>query len=72
MAGWLGQLIQLLPHPFQFRRLKDGRDRRRQGVGNDPLAFQRITGLTHRAQGALATVQCAVVLEQSLGEFLKM
>ena len=54
----LGQLHQPSAHRFQFRRLQDRRDHRRQRVGDEALGLLRIGGLAHGQVGheALALV----------------
>ena len=49
--GRLGQLLQPLAHRFQFRRLQDGRDHRRQRVRDEALRLLRIGGLAHGPEG---------------------
>ena len=47
----LGQLHQPSAHRFQFRRLQDRRDHRRQRVCDEALGLVRIGGLAHGQVG---------------------
>ena len=49
-CGRLGQLLQPQAHRFEFRRLQDGRDHRRQRVRDEALRLLRIGGLAHGAE----------------------
>ena len=59
--GRLGQIFEALAHAFEFRRLKNGRNERRQGIGDEPLGLYWIGGLAHRTQGE----EAAVLLRQA-------
>ncbi len=50
MQGRLGQLTQLLPHHLEFGFRQDGRQHRRQGIGNDAMRRGSVGGLAHGTQ----------------------
>jgi len=51
LFGRLRQVFQTLAHGFEFRRLENGGDHRRQGMGDEPLGLSAVSGSAHGAQG---------------------